>query len=113
MFQQDSIRSHTSLMTRSRLRELGLKIILHSPYRPDIAPIDYYLLPYVASGLGSVKLASKEACEEFPSDVLAKKEEGLYKGGIMKFLSASKQIIEQNSNIFELNPIPVPLFIKH
>ena len=44
IFHQDNARSHTSLVTRKKLLELGWEVMPHPPYSPDLAPSDYYLL---------------------------------------------------------------------
>jgi len=36
VFHYDNARSHTSLMTRQKLRELGWEVLMHSPYSSDL-----------------------------------------------------------------------------
>ncbi|KAG5309408.1 SETMR methyltransferase, partial [Acromyrmex insinuator] len=63
VFHHDNARSHTSLITQQKLRELGWEVLMHPPYSPDIAPSDYHLFRSLQNFLNGVKLASKEACE--------------------------------------------------
>jgi len=44
-----------------------MEILMHSPYNPDIAPLDYHLFRSLQNSLDSVKLTSKEACENHRS----------------------------------------------
>ena len=42
-FLHDNVRPHVAKSTREELLKLGWITILHSPYSPDLAPIDYHL----------------------------------------------------------------------
>ncbi|GFY18015.1 mariner Mos1 transposase [Trichonephila clavipes] len=44
VFHHDNTRSHTSLVTRQKLLELGWDVLPNPPYSPDLAPSDYFLL---------------------------------------------------------------------
>jgi len=50
-FHWDNARPHTSSETRSRLSELGVSVLPHPPYSPDIAPSDFFLFGYIKSRL--------------------------------------------------------------
>ena len=43
IFHQDNVRPRVSLMTRQKLLQLGWEVLIHSPYSPDIAPLDFHL----------------------------------------------------------------------
>ena len=52
ILQQDNGHPHTSKMTMDKIRELvGIKLLPHPPYSPDLAPSDYYLFRSVAHSL--------------------------------------------------------------
>jgi len=59
-------RLHTSLATRQKLRELDWEVLMHLPYSPDLAPLDYHL-SWSLQNLNRIKLPSKEACENYLS----------------------------------------------
>ena len=46
IFHQDNARPHVSLMTRSKLLQLGWEVLIHLPYSPDIAPSDFLFLVF-------------------------------------------------------------------
>jgi len=96
VFHQDNARSHTSLVTRQKLRELGWEFLLHPLYSPDLAPSDYHLFLFMANALGSLKLATRESCENWLSEFLANREASLYKRVIMKLAPRCDRIIKQN-----------------
>ena len=80
VFHQDNARSHTSLMTRQKLRELGWDVPSHLPYSPDLTPSDYHLFQFMQNALGDIKLASKEARENWLSEFFANKEGRFIRG---------------------------------
>ncbi|GFU21355.1 putative DD34D transposase [Trichonephila clavipes] len=43
VFHQNNARPHTSVVTRQNLWEFGLKVLMHPPYSPVLAPSDYHL----------------------------------------------------------------------
>ena len=43
IFHQDKAEAHTSLFTHKKLLELGWEMMLHPPYRRDLAQSDYHL----------------------------------------------------------------------
>ncbi|GFU63869.1 histone-lysine N-methyltransferase SETMAR [Trichonephila clavipes] len=63
VFHQDNATPHTSVATRQKLWELGWRVLMHSPYSPDLAPSDYYLFLALQSFLSDKKLGSREDCE--------------------------------------------------
>ncbi|GFW27346.1 putative DD34D transposase [Trichonephila clavipes] len=43
VFHQDNVRTHTSVVTRHNLWELGWEVLMHPPYSPDLATSDNHL----------------------------------------------------------------------
>ena len=96
VFHQDNARPHTSLVTRQKLRELGLEVLLHPPYSPALAPSDYHLFLSMANELGSRNLATRESCENWLTEFFDNSEASFYKRGIMKVASRWELVIAQN-----------------
>ena len=44
-FQLDNAPFHNSILVTDYLTKMGIKTVLHPPYRPDLAPCDFYLFP--------------------------------------------------------------------
>jgi len=91
-------------VTRQKLRELGWKVFMHSPYNPNLAPSNYHLFLSMANNFAGEKFASREACENPLSQFFANRDEGFYERSIMELPSKWQQIIEQNGT-FDLNRI--------
>lgn len=61
----DNARPHTSAMTRGELHDLGIRLLPHPPYSPDIAPSDFFLFGYLKHCLaGRTFRSSAELLEE-------------------------------------------------
>ena len=60
VFHQDNARSHTSVATRQKLRELGWEVLMHPPYSPDLAPSDYHLFHELQNFLSDKNLALRD-----------------------------------------------------
>jgi histone-lysine N-methyltransferase SETMAR len=50
----DNARPHTAKLSTQYLNENRMKLTLHPPYSPDLAPSDFYLFEYVKRRLGGV-----------------------------------------------------------
>ncbi|GFT40119.1 histone-lysine N-methyltransferase SETMAR [Trichonephila clavipes] len=83
-FHQDNARPLTSVVTRQNLRELGWKVLMHSPYSPDLVPSDYHLFLALKSFLSDKKLGSMEDRENRLLDVFANKCQDFHEKGITK-----------------------------
>ena len=51
IFHQDTARPYVSLMTRQKLLQLGWEVLIHLPYSPDIAPLDFHLFRTLQNSL--------------------------------------------------------------
>ena len=54
-FHQDNSRLHISLTTRQDLLQLGWEVLIHPPYSPDIAPLDFHLFRSSQNSLNGKK----------------------------------------------------------
>jgi len=70
-------------MTRQKLRELGWEVLMHLPYSPDIAPLDYHLFRSLQNSFNGVKLVSKEAYKNHLKQFFNQKPQKFYRDGIM------------------------------
>ncbi|GFV34960.1 histone-lysine N-methyltransferase SETMAR [Trichonephila clavipes] len=70
---QGNTRSHTSVVTRQNLWELGWKVFMHPRYSPDLAPSDYHPFLALQNFLNYKKLGSREDCENRLLDVFVNK----------------------------------------
>ena len=84
IFHQDNARLHVSLMTRQKLVQLGWEVLIHPPYSPDIAPLDFYLFRSLQNSLNGKNFNSLEDCERHLEQFFAQKDKKFWEDGIMK-----------------------------
>ncbi|GFV02522.1 histone-lysine N-methyltransferase SETMAR [Trichonephila clavipes] len=77
MLHQDNVRPHTSVVTRQKLWELGLEVLMYPPYSPDVAPSDNHLFLAFQNFLSDYKLGSREDCENRLLEFFANKDRDL------------------------------------
>ena len=51
IFHYDNARPHVSLMTMQKLLQLGWEVLIHLPYSPDIATLDFHLFQSLQNSL--------------------------------------------------------------
>ena len=76
IFHQGNARSHTSLVTRKKLFELGWEVMPHPPS-------DYHLFRLLQSHLNGKKFDSNNAVKNELIQFLASKNQTFYESGIM------------------------------
>ncbi|XP_046820280.1 histone-lysine N-methyltransferase SETMAR-like [Vespa crabro] len=74
VFHKNNARSHTSVVTRQKLWELGWEVLMHPSYSPDLAPSDYHLFLTMQKFLSDKKSASREDCENQLLEFFANKD---------------------------------------
>ncbi|CAB3233412.1 unnamed protein product [Arctia plantaginis] len=57
---QDNAPAHPAGKTIDYLREVGVKLLGHPPYSPDLAPCDFALFPYAKKALKGRKFSNDE-----------------------------------------------------
>ena len=74
IFHQDNVRPRVSLMTRQKLLQLGWEVLIHSPYSPDIAPLDFHLFRSLQNSLNGKNFNSLEDCKRHLEEFFAQKD---------------------------------------
>ena len=67
----DNARPHTAQQTVSTLQELGLEVLCHPPYSPDLAPTDYYFFQNLDNFLAGKKFNTREAVQNALEEFVA------------------------------------------
>ena len=99
IFHQDNARSHTSLVTRKKLLELGWKVMPHPPYSLDLAPSDYHLSLSLQNHLNGKTFDSNEAVKNESIQYFASKNQTFYESGIMKLSESWQKAAVPNENV--------------
>ena len=95
-FHHDNATPYTSLATRKKLLRLGWEVMLHPPYRPDLAPSDYYLFRSLQNSLNCKTFNDDEAVKSPLVQLFANKDQKFCKRAIMKLPERVQKVIKQN-----------------
>ncbi|GFT72582.1 mariner Mos1 transposase [Trichonephila clavipes] len=96
VFHHGNAKPHTSLVTRQKLLELGWDVLLHSPYSPDLAPSDYFLLRSLRNSLNSKNFNNDDNVKLYLIQFFANKNQKFYERGIMMLPERWQTVIDQN-----------------
>ena len=97
IFHQGNTRPHVSLMTRQKLLQLGWEVLIHPPYSPDIAPLDFHLFLSLQNSLNVKNFNSLEDCKRHLEQFFAQKDKMFWEDGIMKLPEKWQKVVEQKA----------------
>ena len=83
-------------MTRQRLLQCGLKVLIHPSHSPGIAPLDFYLFWSLQKFLNGKNFNSLEDCKRYLEQFFAQKDKKFWEDEIMKLPEKWQKIVEQN-----------------
>ena len=61
----DGASCHLSRETQAALQALGIRTVVHPPYSPDMAPCDFFLLPFLKYEMRGIKFDTPEVLQTF------------------------------------------------
>lgn len=78
----DNARPHTAKSTRLKLQSLGIEVLPHPPYSPDLAPTDYHLFRALANCLHDKKFDDRRDLEIYLRSFFDSQPPSFYARGI-------------------------------
>ncbi|XP_012064523.1 PREDICTED: histone-lysine N-methyltransferase SETMAR-like [Atta cephalotes] len=99
IFHHDNARPHISLITRQKLLQHDWDILLHSPYSPDLAPLDFHLFRSLQNFLNGKTFASEDLIKQHLDKFLAEKDGKFYERGISLYRLQTADICAQPGSI--------------
>jgi histone-lysine N-methyltransferase SETMAR len=97
----DNARPHTALITVNKLNEMGLNIVPHPPYSPDLAPSDYYLFSSLKSSLRGKDLSGVADIHAAIQQWMDSRPPQFFARGIKMLPKRWKLCIDNHGNYFE------------
>jgi len=82
----DNARPHTARRTLETVEQLGLEVLPHPPYSPDLAPSDYHLFGPMKKMLGAQKFASDTEVQSVVCQWLGQQPASFFASGIQKLV---------------------------
>ncbi|XP_020289890.1 histone-lysine N-methyltransferase SETMAR-like [Pseudomyrmex gracilis] len=98
VFHHNNVRSHISMQTQRKLRELNWDLLLHPSNSPDISPSDYYLFRSLQNSLNGRKFTSFNDLKNYISSFFDEKPTTFYDRGIRMLPERWRKIIENNGD---------------
>ena len=100
VFHHDNARSHVSLAVRMKLLEFDWHVLPHSPYSPDVAPLDYY-----CSFLRNRKFKSVNEMKNGLEEYFKSKPRKFWNNAIMKLLERWQKVVEDKGSYIVLRKV--------
>jgi histone-lysine N-methyltransferase SETMAR len=95
LLQQDKTRPHTSAATTDVIARLGLTLLPHPAYSPDLAPSNFHLFPKLKADLRGQNFSSdKEVTAAVRQWFRQKEKVFFFKNGIQKIVEYWQKCIE-------------------
>ena len=82
LFHQDNAPCHKSVISMSKIYELGYQLLPHAPYSPDLAPSDFCLFPNKKKNYAGHKYATNSEAIEATNGYFERLEESAYRNAI-------------------------------
>lgn len=97
----DNATPHTASMTKSKLIELGIEVLPHPPYSPDVAPTDYAIFRSLECYSRYKKFNSVDDVKRHLIEFFNSKPESFYKKAINQLVPRWKLVIQHDGNYFD------------
>ncbi|KOC58688.1 Histone-lysine N-methyltransferase SETMAR, partial [Habropoda laboriosa] len=82
ILQHDNARPHAAKITQEKIKELGLELLPHPPYSPDLAPSDYHLFRSLEHTLRGKKFTNVGEVKTHFEKFFNEKSKDFFKKGI-------------------------------
>ena len=92
-------RPHVSLMTRQKLLQLAWEVLIHPPYPPDMASLDFHLFWSLQNPLNGKNFNYLEDCKRHLDQFFAQKDK-FWEDGITKLPEKWQKVVEQKGKYF-------------
>lgn len=97
----DNAPAHMSAVARTKADDLGLEILEHPPYSPDLAPSDFFLFGQMKSHLRGTRFSSDEELKEAVLEWLNGQNKDFYNEGIRKLIPRWQKCITLKGDYIE------------
>ena len=91
----NSLHIYRSHLFHQKLLQLDWEVLIHPPYLPDIAPLDFYLFRSLQNSLNGKNFNSLGDCKRHLEQFFAQKDKKFWGDGIMKLPEKWQNVVEQ------------------
>ena len=100
-FHHDNAPVDNSILVTDYLTKMGIKTIPHPPYRPDLAPCDFWLFPKIKEKLRGCCYETTEDMNGAVTKVIDMLTQEDFHGSFQKLLELHKECIAAGGDYFE------------
>ena len=97
----DNARPHTAIKTQKKLQQLGIEVLAHPAYSPDIAPTDYYLFQNLDNFMARKKFSKREEVQNEVSSFFESCEPDFLRKGIHRLPERWQKVVDANGFYFD------------
>ena len=101
LLHQENAPAHNSLVAMSAVHDCGFGLIDHTPYSPDLATSDYFLLPNLKQRLAGKRYESNDDAISAVRDFFEGQEENFYAPGIQALQHRWKKCVDHKGDYVE------------
>ena len=101
LLHQDNALAHKSLVAMSAVHSCGFELIDHTPYSPDMASSNYFLLPNSKKHLVGKRYESDDDVISGVEDFFEGQEENFYANGIRALQHKLKKCVDRRGDYVE------------
>lgn len=98
---QDNARPHVSKLTLQKLSQLGIEVLPHPPYSPDLAPTDYHLFKHLTHFMKDKQFTKDEDVKQAFIDFIESRTPDFFSDGMNKLLTRWQKCLDTNGNYFD------------
>jgi len=69
---KDNVPAHNALSVKMFLTKRKINMLVHPPYSPDLAPLDFFLFPKIKSALKGTRFESADAVKAKATELMNK-----------------------------------------
>ena len=95
-FEHDNEKTHVGKVVKEKLAELGLELLPHPPYSPDLAPSDYHLFRSLNNDLRGKSFQNESDLKRYLQDFFNSKSREFFANGIRDLPRRWQEVIDSN-----------------
>ena len=101
IFHQDNAPSHTAEKTEIEIDIQGFQRIIHPPYSPDLAPMDFALFPYLKTELRGQRFFDLTELKKETLRILGELDQSWFINTFDKWIKRHQKCIDRQGEYFE------------
>jgi len=101
MLLHDNAPAHCAIRIHQFLAQRGVPVLDHPPYSPDLAPVDFFLFPYLKNIMKGARFADVAAIEERVTAVLRSILKEVFADSFQKLYECCQQCVVKECDYFE------------